>query len=87
MRVDEQTTDMRRQCPTSGQLTAKSVSIKGAKRRSGDCAWKAAEINPGDLSCVVATRLRELRGELTSGQRSAMKLFLTGDYSSWKGGH
>src|SRR6516164_999265 len=34
---------MRRQCRTSGQLTAKSISIKGAKRRSGDCARKAAE--------------------------------------------
>jgi hypothetical protein len=71
MRVDEQTTDMRRQCRTSGQLTAKSVSIKGAKRRSDDCAWKAAEITPGDLSCVVATRLREPGGDLTAGQKSA----------------
>ena len=71
MRVDEQTTDMRRQCRTSGQLTAKSVSIKGAERRSGDCAWKAAEITPGDLSCVVATRLREPKGDLTAGQKSA----------------
>src|SRR5665213_484614 len=62
---------MRRQCRTSGQLTAKSISIKGAKRRSDDCARKAAEITPGDLFCVVATRLREPRGDLTAGQKSA----------------
>jgi hypothetical protein len=71
MRVDEQTADMRRQCRTSGQLTAKSVSIKGAKRRSDDCAWKAAEITPGDLPCVAATRLRLSEGSLTAGQKSA----------------
>src|SRR5258708_23314513 len=40
---------MRRQDRTSGQLIAKSTSIKGAKRRSGDCAQKAAELTPGDL--------------------------------------
>src|ERR1019366_1375712 len=70
MRVDGQKPDMRRQCRTSGQLTAKSVSIKGAKRRSGDCAWKAAEITPGDLSCV-RNGLRLSRGSLTAGQKSA----------------
>jgi hypothetical protein len=71
VRVDGQTPDIRRERRTSGQLTAKSISIKDAKRRSGDCARKAAEITPGDLSCVVATRLRELRGDLTAGQKSA----------------
>jgi len=70
MRVDEQKPDMRRQCRTSGQLTAKSVSIKGAKRRSGDCAWKAVELTPGDLSCVC-NGLRLSRGSLTAGQKSA----------------
>jgi len=70
MRVDEQKPDMRRQCRTSGQLTAKSVSIKGAKRRSGGCAWKAVELTPGDLSCV-RNGLRLSRGSLTAGQKSA----------------
>jgi hypothetical protein len=74
MRVDGQKPDMRRQCRTSGQLAAKSVSIKGAKRRSGvprgAPAWKAAEITPGDLSCV-RNGLRLSRGSLTAGQKSA----------------
>jgi len=70
MRVDGQKPDMRRQCRTSGQRTAKSVSIKGAKRRSGDCAWMAAEITPGDLSCV-RNGLRLSKGSLTAGQKSA----------------
>src|SRR6266567_5460668 len=54
VRVDGQKPDIRRQCRTSGQLTAKSISIKGAKRRFGDCARKAAELTPGDLLCVAA---------------------------------
>src|SRR5580658_8108409 len=70
MRVDEQKPDRRRQRRTSGQLTAKSVSIKGAKRRSGGCAWKAVELTPGDLSCV-RHGLRLSRGSLTAGQKSA----------------
>jgi hypothetical protein len=50
---------------------AKSIFIKNGKCRSGDCAWKAAGITPGGLSCVAATRLREPRGDLTAGQKSA----------------
>ena len=42
-------TDMRRERQTSGQLTVKSVSIKGAERKSDGCALKAAEITSGDL--------------------------------------
>ena len=62
VRVDEQTADIRRQCRTSGQLTAKSISIKGAKRRFGDCAQKAAELTPGDLFRVAtATEAVERR--------------------------
>jgi hypothetical protein len=53
VRVDGQKPDMRRECRTSGQLTAKSISIKGAKRRFGDCARKATELTPGDLLCVA----------------------------------
>jgi len=73
MRVDEQKPDMRRQCRTSGQLTAKSLSIKGAKRRCGGCAWKAVELTPGDLSCVasateVVERQSDRRAEVSRGR-------------------
>ena len=64
MRADGQKPDIRRQCRTSGQLTAKSISIKGAKRRFGDCARKAAELTPGDLLCVaVATEAAERQSD------------------------
>src|SRR6202163_1810750 len=53
MRADEQKPDRRRQRRTSGQRIAKSISIKGAKRRSGGCAPKAIELTPGDLLRVV----------------------------------
>jgi hypothetical protein len=70
VRVDGQKPDIRRQCRTSGQLTAKSISIKGAKRRFGDCARNAAELTPGDLLCVAsATETAERR--LTAEQKSA----------------
>src|SRR5215510_9235269 len=62
VRVDEQKPDIRRQRRTSGQLTAKSISIKCAKRRSGDCARKAAELTPGELRPVAsATEVVERR--------------------------
>src|SRR5947208_7126475 len=70
MRADEQKPDMRRQCRTSGQLTAKSIPSKGAKRRSGGCAQKAAELTPGDL-LRVRNGLRLSKGGLTAGQKSA----------------
>ena len=44
---------LRRERGTSGQRTAKSISIKHAERRSGDCARKAAELTSGDLLCVA----------------------------------
>jgi len=61
---------MRRQCRTSGQNTAKSISIKGAKRISGDCARKVEELTPGDLPCV-RNGLRLSQGSLTAGQKPA----------------
>jgi hypothetical protein len=70
VRVDEQKPDMRRQCRTSGRLTAKSISIKGAKRRFGDCARKAAELTPGDL-LGVRRGLRLSKGGPTAEQKSA----------------
>ena len=48
MRVDGQEPDMRRERWTSGRLVAKSIFIKDAKRRSGNCA-KATELTPGGL--------------------------------------
>jgi len=70
VRVDGQKPDIRRQRRTSGQLTAKSISIKGAKRRFGDCAQKVAELTPGDLLCV-RNGLRLSKGNLTAEQKSA----------------
>ncbi len=72
MRVDGQESDIRRQHRTSGQLTAKSISSKDAKRRSGDCARKAVELTPGDLLCVakvteIAERQSERRAEVSRG--------------------
>ena len=70
MRVDGQKPDIRRQCRTSGQLTAKSISINGAKRRFGDCARKAAELTQ-EICSVSLRRLRLSRGILTAEQKSA----------------
>lgn len=52
MRADEQKPDTRRERWTSGLGTAKSISIKSAKRRSGGCAWKAVELTSGGLCRV-----------------------------------
>jgi len=52
--VDGQKPNTRRKRRTSGQRTVKSISIKDAKRRFGDCARKAAELTPGDLSRVAS---------------------------------
>ena len=54
MRVDGQKPNIRRERRTSGQRTAKFISIKGANRRFGDCAQKAAELTPGDLFRVAS---------------------------------
>src|SRR5262249_57241675 len=53
-------------------LTAKSVSIKDAKRRPGDRARKATELTPGDLLCVAAAtgsavRRSDRRAEVSRG--------------------
>ena len=42
----------RRERWTSEPVTAKSISIKGAERRSGGCASKAVELTSGDLRRV-----------------------------------
>ena len=56
---------------TSGQLTAKSRSIKGQGCRSGRCVVKAIELTWGDLRRVPNSGLREPRGDLTATQKSA----------------
>ena len=43
---------------TSGLLSAKSNSIKGAKRKSGGCARKAAGLTPGGLRRFPGSGLR-----------------------------
>ena len=72
-RVDGQKPGTRRERRTSGPLTAKSISIKDAKRRPGDCARKAAELTPGDLLCVAAAteyaaRHSDRRAEVSRGR-------------------
>jgi hypothetical protein len=63
--------DMRRERRTSGQLTVKSVSIKGAERKSDGCVRKTVELTSGDLACVPDSGLRKPRGGLNAGQKSA----------------
>ena len=63
--------DMRRERQTSGQLTAKSISINDAKRKSDGCARKAVELTSGGLCCVADSRLGEPQGDPTTGQKSA----------------
>ena len=46
----KQKPDTRRERGTSSPLTAKSISIKHAERKSGDRAGKAAELTSGDLA-------------------------------------
>ena len=42
---------------TSGQLIAKSISIKGAGGKFGGCAWKAVSLIAGGLLHVLKTGL------------------------------
>ena len=56
---------------TSGQLVAKSISIKGQDCRSGRCAGKAIGLTWGGLCRVLVLGLRKPQGDLTAGQESA----------------
>jgi len=56
---------------TSGQGTAKSISIKGAGCKFGGCALKAVELTSGGLSHVPESGLRVERSALTVRQKSA----------------
>jgi hypothetical protein len=71
MRADGQEPDMRHRCWTSGQMTAKSVSIKGTECKSGGCASKADKLTSGDLPFVSKSRLRVEQFILTGRQKSA----------------
>jgi hypothetical protein len=75
---------MRRERRTSWQVTAKSSSLKGAKRKSGGCAWKAVKLTSGGLSSVPESRLRGSRGPLTKRQKSAEGIVTA---SVWRAGH
>ena len=62
-------------------FTAKSIPIKRVERRSGDCAWKAAELTSGDLLCVAkatarAERRADRRAEVSRGHSR---------FRSWQG--
>jgi hypothetical protein len=58
-------------CRTSGQLIAKSISIKSTGCKSGGCALKAVELTSGGLPFVSDSRLRIERSVLTVRQESA----------------
>ena len=59
------------QCRTSGQVTAKSISIKGVGCKFGGCVRKAVELTSGDLPFVRESGLGVERSILTGRQKSA----------------
>jgi len=58
-------------CGTSGQMIAKSISIKSTGCKSGGCARKVVELTSGDLPFVLESRLRMEQSILTGRQKSA----------------
>ena len=66
-------------------MTAKSISIKGAQRRSGGCVRKAVVLTSGDLGRVSGTGLRESRDTLTAIQKSAEGKVARGSRSARSG--
>ena len=58
-------------CRTSGQVIAKSISIKGTGCKFGGCVRKAVELTSGDLPFVSDSRLRVEQSILTGRQKSA----------------
>jgi hypothetical protein len=68
-------------------VTAKSLSIKDAKRKSGGCAWKAEKLTSGDLPfCPEFETERTVRfsdptAELSRG-RSMRRRFVERDTRS-----
>jgi len=62
---------------TSGQVIAKSLSIKGPGCKSGGCASKAVELTSGDLPFVSDSGRRPERSGLTGRQKSAAGIVRT----------
>ncbi len=67
-------------------MTAKSISIKDAQRRSGGCVRKAVVLTSGGLGGVPAMGLRESRETLTAIQKSAEGI-VAGSSRSARSGH
>jgi hypothetical protein len=65
-------------CRTSGQVIAKSISIKGTGCKSGGCVRKAVELTSGDLPLVPESGLKVERSTLTGRQKSAEGVLVTG---------
>ena len=69
---------MRRKRRTSWQMIAKSRSIKGVKRKSGGCAWKAKKLTSGGLPYVPdseteeVARLPDRAAEVSRGRSSGV---------------
>ncbi len=70
LRVDGQKPDTRRQHRTSGQLTAKSTSIKVRSVDSAIVHGKRLSL-PQEICSVSHARLRLSKGDLTAEQKSA----------------
>ena len=70
VRVDGQKPDIRREHRTSGQRTAKSVSIKVRSVDSAIVHGRHRSL-PQEICSVSLRRLRRPRGILTAGQKSA----------------
>src|ERR1019366_7318766 len=70
VRVDGQKPDIRRQHRTSGQRTAKSVSIKVRSVDSAIVHGRRLSL-PQEICSVSLRRLRRPRGLLTAEQKSA----------------
>ena len=58
-------------CGTSGQMTAKSITIKSTGCRFGGCVRKAVELTSGGLPLVRDTGLGIGQPVLTGRQKSA----------------
>ena len=70
VRVDGQEPDIRRQCRTSGQLTAKSISIKVRSVDSAAVHGRRLSL-PQEICFASGNGLRLSKGGLTTEQKSA----------------
>ena len=62
---------MRRECRTSWQLTAKSLSINDTERKSGGCAREAVKLTSGGLSYVSEIVTEQVARPVNVRQKSA----------------